>query len=280
MAAKLTACGEAVRQGDPDRFLCTLFAPAGARPDLFALYAFNIEVAKVREVVTEPTLGEIRLQWWREALGEAYAGKPRRHPVVEALSEAIARHALDRGLLDRILDARSFDLRDELPADIKVLEWYAEATSGSLVELAAQVLGVRGEVIATAARHVGIAFALSGLLRAVPFHARQGRVYLPANVLAAQGIGAHEVTRGTPSTAISQTAGVVAELAHAHVLAARRLRGPALRPAQAALLPAALAAMDLARLGHAGYDPFEVQAAWTPLVRRLALTVIAARGRY
>jgi len=279
MAAELSPSGEAVRQGDPDRFLCALFAPAEARADLFALYAFNLEIAKVREVVSEPTLGEIRLQWWREALGEAAAGRPRRHPVAEALAGAIARRNLDPALFERMLEARSLDLADAPPADLKALERYADDTAGALATLAGQVLGVRGEAMASAGRHAGIAFALAGLLRAVPYHARHGRVYLPANVLAGEGLDPRDIAKG-PSAALRRAVAVVAELGIAHVAAARRLRSPALRPALAALLPCRLAASDLERLARVDHDPHAAAAPWRPLARRIGLTACALAGRF
>ena len=68
MAEKLPYTGTLAQQHDPDRFFLTLLQPAPVRPALWALLAFNYEVAKTREVVSDPTLGFMRLQWWREAL--------------------------------------------------------------------------------------------------------------------------------------------------------------------------------------------------------------------
>src|SRR5215469_14873091 len=111
-----SACARLLRQHDRDRFLTALFAPAERREDLFALYAFNYEVARVREVVTEPLLGRIRLEWWRESLDAIYAGAPvRRHEVVEPLAAAIRRHGLSREHFDRLIDAREEDLADAAP---------------------------------------------------------------------------------------------------------------------------------------------------------------------
>src|SRR5690349_19421999 len=79
-----------VRRHDRDRYQTALFAPADRREALLALYAFNYEIARVRETVTQPMLGQIRLQWWREVLDTAYAGTPpRNHSVAIALTAAI-----------------------------------------------------------------------------------------------------------------------------------------------------------------------------------------------
>ena len=110
-STQLSPCAAYVRANDPDRFLITLFAPPPLREPLFALWAFNHEVAKTREVTTEPLLGQIRLQWWREAVEEAAAGKPRKHEVVEGLTAAIAA-GLGHKSLAALIDARERDWDD------------------------------------------------------------------------------------------------------------------------------------------------------------------------
>jgi phytoene synthase len=120
--ANLSACALAVKRYDRDRWFCGLFAPETRRDDLFGLYAFNVELGRVAEKVSEPLLGEIRLQWWREAIEGLYAGPVRRHEVVAALKTAIARHGLERGLFDRLIDARARDLIAAPPEDLDALE--------------------------------------------------------------------------------------------------------------------------------------------------------------
>ena len=108
-AQRLSYCGKQAYEHDRDRFLTTLFAPADRREALFALIAFNIEIAKTREVVSEALLGQIRLQWWRDAIGEIYSGAPRRHEVIGPLAEAVDRWHLDRRSFDTLIDARAAD---------------------------------------------------------------------------------------------------------------------------------------------------------------------------
>src|SRR5438874_6276930 len=133
-----------VRQHDRDRYQTTLFAPAERHEALLALYAFNYEIARVRETVSEPMLGQIRLQWWREVLDAAYAGAPpRQHEVVLPLTAAIHEFGLNRELFDRLIDTRERDLADEPPASLAALEDYAEGSSAPLVALALQALGAR-----------------------------------------------------------------------------------------------------------------------------------------
>lgn len=271
-----------VRRHDHDRFLTALFAPARSREALLALYAFNYELAKTREVVSEPTLGRIRLQWWRDALDAAYAGAaPRRHEVLTPLAAAIRRRSLGRGHFDALIDAREADLADEAPANLAALEAYAEASSAHLVLLALEVLGEGSEAAQAAGRAVGIAYALSGLLRAVPFHARARRLYLPRDLVEAAGL---EIERGLfelrPSPALCRVVEGVAACARAHLAAARASWPQPSRAALPALLPAVLARADLARLARAGYDPFAPAIARPDPWRSWRLALASFRGRY
>jgi len=175
-------CFETVRKHDPDRFILTLLAKAPARPALFALYAFNYEIAKTREVVTETQLGLIRLQWWRDALAALYDGKPPlKHQILEPLAAAIAEYKLPRDLFDALLYGREFDLEDRLPATLPGMVNYADYTSTPLLKLATLITGEalpEGEV-----QRIGTAYALAGLLRATPQHLVQRRCYLPEDLL-------------------------------------------------------------------------------------------------
>ena len=173
--AKPSYCAEQVRRFDNDRFLCFLFAPTAEREALAAVYAFNLEVARIRESVAEPLLGQMRLQWWCDAIEGIYGGRPLRHQVVVALDEAVRTFNLSRHHFERLLEARAFDLDNAPPADLAALVDYADATSATLSALALEVLGVHDARVGQAARDVAIAWALVGLIRAIPFHARARR---------------------------------------------------------------------------------------------------------
>src|SRR5580704_8031290 len=195
-ADRLSPVAALVRRHDRDRFQTVLFAPAARREALFALYAFNYEIARVRESVTQPMLGQIRLQWWRENIAAAFEGGPvRRHPVAEALTGAIRELALTRAHFDRLIEARETDLDDRPPPNLAELGEYAEASSGRLVQLALELLGVHDPGAGEAGLHVGIAYSLAGLLRAMPFHARAGRQFIPADIAAQSGLSERDITR-------------------------------------------------------------------------------------
>lgn len=275
----LSYCADQVRRYDRDRFLTALFAPADAREDLFALYAFNLEVAKIRETVTEPMLGRIRLQWWRETLAGIAQGVVRPHAVAEPLAAAIHRHQLPLGPFETLIDGREQDLEPDPPADLDALQTYAEQTAGRLVGLASRILG-GGEAAQRAANHVGIAHGLAGLLLAVPYRASYGRVDLPRDLLDEAGLHPTTVKEARGDRRLSAIMRVVALRAGEHVAAARREHRAVPRRAIAALLPVRLAERALKRLAAADYDPFEPRLARPGGTLPLGLALAAWRGRY
>jgi len=258
MVESLTPIARLVRRYDRDRFLTALFAPAEYRDDLFALYAFNHEVAKTREVVSEPTLGRVRLQWWRESIAGIYAADaPRRHEVVEPLATAIRHHDLPRERFERLIDAREIDLDNDPPGSLAALERYVDATSGNLVSLALTVLGCTGKEAAAAAHAVGIAYGLSGLLRAIPSHARAKRLYLPGDLTTAANLRPdRDLFELRSSPELRRVVREVAAFAASHLGLVEAAAEELPHRAFPALLPAVLARADLARLKRARYDPF------------------------
>lgn len=279
-SAPLSVCAREVRDGDPDRFFCTLFAAPDRREDLFALYAFHLALARVCDQVSQPLLGEIRLQWWREGIEQAFAGTARAQPTLAALADAARRRALDRAAFERMIDARMADFDESPPASLQALESRLEGTQAACLALGLAVLGVGGKAVEAVARHVGIAYGLAGILRALPGDARRRRVLLPANVMAAEGIDAESVARGERSPGLARTVAALAELARAHLANARRIERHVPRAAVPALLLATLAERDLATLARAGHDPYARTLDRGGVARRLWATQRALRGRF
>lgn len=175
-------CRDMVQRDDRERYETVLFAARSVQPRLWVLYAFNQEVAKTRENVSEPALGEIRLQWWRDAIEELRKGTAREHPVVQAMQSELAPADLF-ALLEELVDARAQDLYDEGPVDQPALEGYALAVGGTLAEAALR-LSVESEPdehLVGLARATGGAWAMLGLVRAIPFHWASNRNYVPGD---------------------------------------------------------------------------------------------------
>ena len=277
---RLSPCGDLVRCFDHDRYLLCLLAPAARREDLFALYAFNVEVARTAEVVRESALGHIRLQWWRDTLAEIYGGRALRHPVAEPLAAAIARHGLERADFDRLLSGRESDLTGAPPATLAALEDYAEATAARLVHLSLQVLGARTPASAAAGREIGIAWALCGLLRAVPFHARQRRLYLPKDLCEAAGFDVGDLFEMRSSPALRAVAAHVAARSAERLRAGRAVAREVPKAALPALALAILTERALGRLERTGFDPFQPTVQQPDPGRLLHLTWARLRRRY
>ncbi|SFL54102.1 phytoene/squalene synthase family protein [Methylobacterium pseudosasicola] len=249
-------CEQLVRDGDPDRYYATLFAPAAARPHLFALYAFSLTIARVREAASNPMAGEIRLQWWRDALQGEARGDVRANPVAAALEEAIRVNRLLRQPFVDLIDARVFDLYEDPMPRVNDLEGYCGETASALFRLASLVIGNGTEPGgAGAAGHAGVAYGLTGLLRALPWHARSGQVYLPADVLARYGVTREDITSGRGGPGLRRACADLRDLARTHLRAFEAAR-PAIAPlAGTAFLPVALVEPYLATMERASYDP-------------------------
>jgi phytoene synthase len=269
-----------VRRWDRDRFQTALFAPPERREALFALYAFNYEIARVRERVREPALGRIRLEWWREAIAAAYAGgKGPSHPVAEALAGTIAAYAPMRAHFERLITARAADLDAAPPASRADLEDYAEGSSVPLVHLALEVLGTRDPAAAETGRHAGIAFALAGMLRNMPSAARTGRSIIPLDTAGRVGLVPDDWRAGRDTPALRAAVAEIADTAGRHLASARARRRTVPHPALAALLPALIAGRVLNRLARAGYNPFDPELQRTDPRQswRLALAALLRR---
>jgi phytoene synthase len=247
-------CAELVRTADRDRFLSSLFAPAEYRGALHALYAFNVEVARVREVAREPLPGEIRLQWWSEVVNGERAGEAAANPVASALLTVIERHRRAAPALTALLDARCFDLYDDPMARLADLEAYARKTSSALLALAAQILGGEGEVTELVANPAGIAYAIAGLIRAFPLHAARRQLYVPLEVLERHGVEPQDIFAGKSSKNLRAALAELQDVARRHLLAAHQQIATLPDAALSAFLPVALVRPSLDRLARR--DPF------------------------
>ncbi|HAT35390.1 MAG TPA: squalene/phytoene synthase family protein [Rhodospirillaceae bacterium] len=248
-------CRDLVREAAHESYVTSLFAPADRRPALWAIFAFNHEIAKTRETVSETTLGEIRLQWWRDAIGEIYDGSPRRHQVVQALDGAVGRWGLSRGRFETLIDGRARDLSDEPFRDSAQLLAYLNDTTLPLNRLVLQVVETGHEEAEKAADAAAAAYGLTGLLRAAPYFFGQNRNFIPLEVMVAAGVTERMVRSLRPSPELCEAVRQLAEVAVARLEDVADLTLP--REAFPALFCAAQARWHLSRLEKAGYDPYD-----------------------
>ncbi|MER0239637.1 phytoene/squalene synthase family protein [Fulvimarina sp. MAC8] len=228
-----------VEDQDRDRTLSMLFAPPEKRGALSALYAFDIETSRVRDMVSQPLPGEIRLQWWRDLIASG-AKTGSGHPIADELLEVIDRYELPRSAFERFLEARIFDLYDDPFPTTEDFETYAGETRSTLIMLAAMVLSKgSAERIGDVAGHAGVALCAASVLRLLPQSRSRGQVRIPVDILTAAGCTTDEFLSGKPE-ARRQAITAFCAYGRDHDTRWRGLLKTVPKPVRVALLPAAL----------------------------------------
>lgn len=241
-----------LRREDRDRYLTTLLAPARVRVDLMILYAFAAETARIRGQVSEALIGRVKLQWWMDVIAAIYEGKgaPKGNPLTQGLASIIQRHSLTRAHFETLLTTRTRDMVTEDESAMRTaadVEAYAEGTAAPLTWLALEILGARDAAAQEAGRHAGVAYALTGILRALPAELTHNRLFFA------------QAATGTDQAAIAALARDLSATA-AHRLALARAQNVS-RAAIPALLPASIAGRYLAQVIKRGSDIFDPRVA-------------------
>lgn len=250
LIAAYGACQLLVQRGDKDRFLAGLFVPERERRHLFALAAFNVEIARVRESISEPMPGEVRFQWWRDALMGTARGDVLAHPVAFALLDTLDQCRLPIKALLYMIDARTFDLYDDTMPNLNALEGYCGETASAMFQLAALCLaGGADPHTSRAAGHAGVAYGLVGLMRSLPIHARRGQCYLPDDLMRHHGASREDVVNGRGTSNIQGVLSALRQQARYHFGQAHVLMKdihPSIRPAflPLSLVPSYLTALE------------------------------------
>lgn len=270
MNADAAECLRLVEIHDRDRALSLAFAPAEARGDLAALYAFNYEIARIREQISQPLPGEIRLQWWRDTIEGASHGEASANPVAAALLGTIERHDLPRDAFDRLLEARIFDLYDDPMPSRDAFEAYAGATASTLIMLAGMMLSrAEASSVADAAGHAGVAQAVAGALLLLPTHRARQQMVFPADLLGAAGCQPEELMRGETEPSLRAVSAMVA-FGREHLAAFERHAAAIPRAVRPAFLPAVLAGRYLDRVEASGASVLDSPADIAPLRKSFA----------
>ncbi|MBS8228625.1 squalene/phytoene synthase family protein [Vannielia litorea] len=190
----LQACADLVARSGRETFAAVMAAPVEARRILFPVQAFALEVARAPWASEESMIAQMRLQFWRDVLEEAEAGKARAHEVAAPLAEAVA-EGVPVAPLMACVEAREWDIGREPFADEAAFWAYLDATGGGLVWAAASALGARPEAEA-GLRGWGQGAALARYFQAVPELESRGRYPLvdgrpeAVKALAEQGLAA------------------------------------------------------------------------------------------
>jgi phytoene synthase len=271
----------AARAGEPDRYLAALLAPAAARTDLLALAAFAGEVARVPYIAgSEPAIGEIRLQWWRDALQLADDTALTGNPVADVLRAAARRHDLPRALLLDIIEARSFELAGEDMADDAALQIYLWKSEGAVFALAGRILAPgRSADIEPAAAAGGQAYGLSRLLLGLAHALSRGRLLLPQSRLEAAGVTQAELLAGEGAPSVAALLAGLRDQVRTSLVTSRQHVANLPREVRPAFLPLALVQSYLRALERPGRDLLRGVVEIAPLTRVVRIAMAHWLGR-
>jgi phytoene synthase len=262
-------CAELVRTHDFARYAATLFVPAEQRRALLAVYAFNVEISRVREQVSQPLPGEMRLQWWTDMLAGESHGGVEGNPVAAELKRAIRNWNLPVERLARLIEEHQFDLYNDPMPTMAALEAYLNDTSSALFSLGACIAGWQSEEIEHLARHAGLAQGIVQVMAALPLDASRRQLFVPLQLLENHGSSPEDVFAGKETPKLRATLDQVIGEAQEHLSTAFALLGqvpPEVRPV---FLPLALVNRDIERMARADSNPFvsratsRLQTLWT-----------------
>lgn len=270
-----TYCAELVRTSDFERYAATLFLDPEQRRTLLSLYAFNSEIARVRDQISQTLAGEIRLQWWDDLLNGTAHGDAVGNPVAAELLHTVECFRLPRERLRGMIDAHRFDLYDEPMPTTAELQAYLRDTASALLALGAQALNEGLPVDDEAPYHAGLAIGTVRIIEALPRHASRGQVYLPADRLLQSQVDPHDIVAGTATEALRALLRQMALEARAHLQEALTHLPGVPKSSRRAFLPLAMVGRALDRIEAPDYDPFAPQ----PVSRLRLLTAMWFKAR-
>lgn len=252
-------CADLVRSHDFGRYASALFVPAAERRALLALYAFNVEIFRIREQVSQPLPGEIRMRWWTDLLAGAGHGGVEGNPVAAELMLAIRGFNLPVEPFSRLIDEHQFDLYNDPMPTLAALEGYVQQTSSALFVLAARIVAPPSTEIEHLARHAGFALGFSRVIAALPLDAARRQLFLPLQFLQSRGTGMEEVFAGRQTPKLREAIDQLIGEARRHLQTALEFLAQAPPEVRLIFLQLALVRRDLARMSRADTDPFVPQ---------------------
>ncbi|MES2196738.1 MAG: phytoene/squalene synthase family protein [Pseudomonadota bacterium] len=264
-----THCADLVRSHDFARYASTVFMPSDQRRALLALYAFNVEISRVRELVSQPLPGEMRLQWWTDMLAGTSHGGVEGNPVAAELMLAIRNGRLPVERLSRLIDEHQFDLYNDPMPTMAALEGYINDTACALFSLGAAICGRQSEAIEHLARHAGLAQGIAQVIAALPMDASRRQLFVPLQLLQQHGSGMEEVFAGKETPQLRAALGQLIAEGQGHLKTAFTLLADVPPEVKPVFLPLALVRRDLTRMSRADNDPFaphvtsRLQTLWT-----------------
>ena len=253
-----------LRDGDRPRFLCSLFLPQIHRAAVFALYKFNLDVARVGVEISDPMIGQLRLKWWYDAVSNIGTGKVPNHPTVVILDRVFSQYNLDPAVLQSVVEAYVEQLIMARQINLAGLLSNLDKTLGRLNELIIHIIdGVCSDEAVKAGFHIARASGLSNLIRNLPKTISRGRVYIPEDICCSEAVSTLDLMelnsqRLLPSGVIKVIRAIV-EVAEDELHQGRKLRSFIDRSTRPVLLTGTIAGQELAAIKASGFDPRRLQ---------------------
>ena len=253
-------CADLVRSHDFVRYAATIFVPADVRRALLALYAFNVEITRVRDQVSQALPGEIRLQWWTDMLAGHAHGSAEANPIAAELMQVVRLADLPVEMLQRLIEEHQFDLYNDPMPTMAALEGYLNDTASALFALAARIVGgPPSPEVDHLARHAGLAQGIVRVIATLPYDASRRQLFLPEQVLVQHGSDLEEIFAGKLTPRVRGAVDQLLAEARRHLDTAYGLLGDAPEEVRPVFLPLAVVRRDLTRFSRADNDPFAPQ---------------------
>jgi len=249
-----------VRRHDYENYLSNLLLPSGSRDAMFAVRAFNTEVAQIQDVTTDSRIGLMRIHFWKESLEKIYQGVPPHSPIAFELAKAVSKCNLTRRWLNRIIEGREEQiLSDNSFPSVLAVEQRSEKTHSSVLLLAVESLGVANVHADHAASHIGKAHGFVTLVRAVPFHSSRNRVYLPTELMIKHHVSQEDVLRRCTEQKMKDLIFDLASEAHKHLQTASSFKKDIPKQAMVAFLPTVSINAYLKAIQRVDFNVFDSQ---------------------
>ncbi|XP_064466482.1 NADH dehydrogenase (ubiquinone) complex I, assembly factor 6-like [Ornithodoros turicata] len=250
-------CMDILKKYDYENFLCCLLLPKDIRRSAISIRAFNVELSQIRDLVSKPEIGRMRIQFWRDALENIYNESPPQQPVAMELALAVQSKRLSKHWLNRMIDSREDLITDRPHTTLQNAEDYAERSISSTLYLILQASGIQDVQCDHVASHVGRLQGLTNLIRGVPFNASRGRVYLPIETMAKHKVSQEAVAQGKGD--VKEVIYEIASAAHQHLETARSLQHKVPLSLRTVFLPAVSSDKYLQRLRLADFNVFDAR---------------------
>lgn len=271
-------CVDLVKQYDYENYMIGNLFPAATQRGYFAIRAFNVEIATIKDQTNNnPLTGRMRFQWWKDAIKDIYSRKQivkstnivsspiagvKNQPVLESLTECIMENELSLRWFEHAIDARQKDLAGEVPQRLSDLEDYSESAHSSIMYLLLELLKVKHENSEYIASHIGVCVGIVTILRSFHYHKSNGEIYIPDEILSKYNITAKMLLKKESLSveekeALKNSLFDIGSQAFGHLDRARTLIKKEMHPKTVyAILPGVLAASYLEALRKADFNPY------------------------